>query len=193
MNRLLATLVLLAVTGAAAAEGPRARALGVPFEGKPGPLNAITDVDGVTVGQVTLIEDLGNGHKIRTGVTAILPRGRDTLDTPSFGAWFPLNGNGEMTGTAWLDESGQLEGPIMLTNTHSVGVVRDAVIAWRVRQGGADASGYWWSLPVVAETWDGHLNDINGFHVRAEHAAQRARPGPRRRRSPKATSAAAPA
>jgi len=171
MNRLLAMLVLVSLSGAAAADGPRARGLGVPFEGKPGPLNAITDVDGVTVGQVTLIEDLSNGHKIRTGVTAILPRGRDTLDTPSFGAWFPLNGNGEMTGTAWLDESGQLEGPIMLTNTHSVGVVRDAVIAWRVRQGGADASGYWWPLPVVAETWDGHLNDINGFHVRAEHAA----------------------
>ena len=181
MNRLLATLVFLALGGTAAAEGPRARALGVPFEGKTGPLNAITDVDGVTVGQVTLIEDLSNGHKVRTGVTAVLPRGRDTLDTPSFAGWFPLNGNGEMTGTAWLDESGQLEGPIMLTNTHSVGVVRDAVIAWRIRQGAADASGYWWSLPVVAETYDGHLNDINGFHVGAQDAARaldQARGGP---------------
>jgi D-aminopeptidase len=148
---------------------PRARDLGVPFEGTPGPLNAITDVAGVTVGQVTLIEDLTGGRKVRTGVTAILPRGRASLDTPVFGAWFPLNGNGEMTGTAWIDESGHVEGPIMITNTHSVGVVRDAVIAWRVRAGGADASGYWWSLPVVAETWDGHLNDINGFHVRPEH------------------------
>jgi D-aminopeptidase len=181
MNRILAALFLLASCHNAIAEVPRARALGVPFEGKPGPLNAITDVSGVTVGQVTLIEDLSNGHKVRTGVTAVLPRGRATLDTPSFAGWFPLNGNGEMTGTAWLDESGQLEGPIMLTNTHSVGVVRDAVIAWRIRQGAPDASGYWWSLPVVAETYDGHLNDINGFHVRAEDAARaldQARGGP---------------
>jgi D-aminopeptidase len=158
-----------AVTSLAAAE-PRARDLGVPFDGTPGPLNAITDVAGVTVGQVTLIEDLADGRKVRTGVTAILPRGRGTLDTPVRGAWFPLNGNGEMTGTAWIEESGHVEGPIVITNTHSVGVVRDALIAWRVRAGGADASGYWWSLPVVAETWDGHLNDINGFHVRPEHA-----------------------
>ena len=121
---------------------------------------------------MTLIEDLADGHKVRTGVTAILPRGRDSLDTWVFGGWFALNGNGEMTGTAWIDESGQLEGPVMLTNTHSVGVVRDAVIAERIKAGGADASGYWWSLPVVAETWDGHLNDINGFHVKPEHVAQ---------------------
>ncbi|MCC8362753.1 P1 family peptidase [Lysobacter sp. A6] len=154
------------------AADPRARALGVPFEGKPGALNAITDVAGVTVGQVTLIEDREDGHKVRTGVTAILPRGRDSFETPVFGGWFALNGNGEMTGTTWLEESGQLEGPVMLTNTHSVGVVRDAVIAERVKAGGADASGYWWSLPVVAETWDGHLNDINGFHVKPEHVAQ---------------------
>jgi D-aminopeptidase len=133
------------------------------------------------VGQVTLIEDLADGRKVRTGVTAVLPRGRGTLDTPSYGAWFPLNGNGEMTGTAWLEESGNLEGPVMLTNTHSVGVVRDAVIAWRVRAGGADASGYWWSLPVVAETWDGHLNDINGFHVKpadVDRALESAAAGP---------------
>jgi len=170
---------LLAAILAAAAPGgdisPRARDLGVPFEGTLGQLNAITDVAGVTVGQVTLIGDAQGqpaGRKIRTGVTAILPRGQDSLNTPVFGAWFALNGNGEMTGTAWLEESGQLEGPVLLTNTHSVGVVRDAAIAWRVRQGGADASGYWWSLPVVAETWDGHLNDINGFHVRADHVQQ---------------------
>ncbi len=166
-----ALLALLAVTTAHAAE-PRARALGIPFEGTPGTLNAITDVAGVTVGQVTLIEDLADGHKVRTGVTAILPRGKASLDTPVFGGWFALNGNGEMTGTAWIDESGQVEGPVMLTNTHSVGVVRDAVIAERVKAGGADASGYWWSLPIVAETWDGHLNDINGFHVKPEHVAQ---------------------
>lgn len=168
----LSGLTLIAICAAGWAAEPRARDLGVPFEGTPGTFNAITDVDGVSVGQVTLIEDLSNGHKVRTGVTAILPRGRTTFDTPVFGGWFALNGNGEMTGTAWLEESGQLEGPVMLTNTHSVGVVRDAVIAERVGAGGADASGYWWSLPVVAETWDGHLNDINGFHVKPGHAAQ---------------------
>jgi D-aminopeptidase len=167
-RRLHALILALACGGACAAE-PRARDLGVPFDGTPGPLNAITDVAGVTVGQVTLIEDLDDGRKVRTGVTAILPRGRATLQTPCYGAWFALNGNGEMTGTAWLEESGQLEGPVVLTNTHSVGVARDAVIAWRVRAGAPDTSGYWWSLPVVAETWDGELNDINGFHVRAEH------------------------
>jgi D-aminopeptidase len=172
MQRTLA--FLLACLAAVTAHGaePRARDLGVPFEGVPGPLNGITDVAGVTVGQVTLIEDLADGRKVRTGVTAVLPRGRESVRTNAYGGWFSLNGNGEMTGTAWLEESGQLEGPIMLTNTHSVGVVRDAVIAWRVASGEADAGGYWWSLPVVAETWDGHLNDINGFHVRPEHAVR---------------------
>ena len=147
----------------------------------PGPLNAITDVAGVTVGQVTLVEDLAGARAVRTDVTAILPRGAASGRTPVFGGWFALNGNGEMTGTTWLEESGQLEGPVMITNTHSVGVVRDAVVAWRVRQGDADASGYWWSLPVVAETWDGHLNDINGFHVHAADAMRAldgARAGP---------------
>ncbi len=172
MPRFRLALALCLLCSMASATEPRARGLGVPFDGTPGPLDAITDVAGVTVGQVTLVEDLPNGHKVRTGVTAILPRGRQSYDLPAFGGWFALNGNGEMTGTAWLDESGQLEGPVMLTNTHSVGVVRDAVIAERVRAGGADASGYWWSLPVVAETWDGDLNDINGFHVRPEHAIQ---------------------
>ena len=172
MIRFPAAFALCAFCALASAAEPRARDLGIPFEGSPGPLDAITDIAGITVGQVTLIEDLADDRKVRTGVTAILPRGRDTFDTPVFGAWFALNGNGEMTGTAWIDEAGQLEGPVMLTNTHSVGVVRDAVIAERVRAGGADASGYWWSLPVVAETWDGELNDINGFHVRPEHAAK---------------------
>ena len=179
IRMLSASLLLLSSVVCAAA--PRARDVGIPFEGTPGPLNAISDVAGVTVGQVTLIDDLAGGRKLRTGVTAILPRGRASLAAPVFGGWFALNGNGEMTGTTWLEESGQLEGPVLLTNTHSVGVVRDAAIAWRVKQGDADASGYWWSLPVVAETWDGHLNDINGFHVRPEHverALAGARPGP---------------
>ena len=153
---------------------PRARDLGVPFDGTPGPLNAITDVSGVTVGHTTLISgegkrDIGNGP-VRTGVTAVLPRGIDSMMNPVFAGWWSLNGNGEMTGTTWVEESGFLEGPVMITNTHSVGVVRDAVIQWRVAHGKPDPTGYWWSLPVVAETWDGWLNDINGFHVKPEHA-----------------------
>jgi D-aminopeptidase len=153
---------------------PRARDLGIPFDGTPGPLNAITDVAGVTVGHTTLISgegklEIGKGP-IRTGVTAILPRGKNSMMDPVFAGTFSQNGNGEMTGTAWVEESGFLEGPVMITNTHSVGVVRDAVIQWRVTHGQPDASGYWWSLPVVAETWDGWLNDINGFHVKPEHA-----------------------
>ena len=167
---LAAACLLSLVAGAALGAEPRARDLGIPFDGAPGPLNAITDVAGVTVGEVTLIESGDPQHQVRTGVTAVLPRGRDSGRLPAFGASFALNGNGEMTGTAWIEESGMLEGPVLLTNTHSVGVVRDAAIAWRVKSGQADASGYWWSLPVVAETWDGYLNDINGFHVRPEHA-----------------------
>ena len=152
---------------------PRARDLGVPFVGTPGPLNAITDVAGVTVGHTTLIEGAGalkvGVGPVRTGVTAILPRGHDTLARPSFAGWYSQNGNGEMTGTTWVDESGFLEGPVLITNTHSVGVVRDAVIRWRIKAAPPDASGYWWSLPVVAETYDGYLNDINGFHVKDPH------------------------
>ena len=163
---------------------PRARDLGVPFDGIPGPNNAITDVKGVEVGHTTLISgegklEVGKGP-VRTGVTAILPRGRDSFDSV-FAAWFTLNGNGEMTGTTWVEDSGFLEGPVMITNTHSVGVVRDAVIAWRVKRAPPDADGYSWSLPVVAETWDGYLNDINGFHVKPEdafHALNSARSGP---------------
>src|SRR6184192_3394411 len=150
----------------------RARDLGIPFEGTPGKFNAITDVPGVEVGYTTLISgegklEIGKGP-VRTGVTAILPRGHASLNDPVYAGFFILNGNGEMTGTAWVDESGFLEGPIVITNTHSVGVARDAVIAWRVNHGAADKTGYWWSLPVVAETWDGWLNDINGFHVKPE-------------------------
>ncbi|HEY6943590.1 MAG TPA: P1 family peptidase, partial [Candidatus Acidoferrum sp.] len=153
---------------------PRARDLGVPFDGTPGPLNAITDVAGVTVGHTTLISgegklQVGKGP-VRTGVTAVMPRGKDSMNNPVFAGWWSLNGNGEMTGTTWVEESGFLEGPVMITNTHSVGVVRDAVIQWRVQHGQPDPTGYWWSLPVVAETWDGWLNDINGFHVKPENA-----------------------
>jgi len=163
---------------------PRARDLGVPFDGTPGPLNAITDVRGVEVGYTTLISG-GPSSKpgqgpVRTGVTAILPRGKESSDSV-FAGWFTLNGNGEMTGTTWVEDSGFLDGPVMITNTHSVGVVRDAVIQWRVKHGRRDSEGYWWSLPVVAETWDGWLNDINGFHVEPEdawHAIDTAQSGP---------------
>src|SRR5438067_8131902 len=148
----------------------RARDLGIPFEGTPGKLNAITDVPGVEVGYTTLISgegklEVGKGP-VRNGVTAILRRGHSSLNDPVYAGFFTLNGNGEMTGTAWVEESGFLEGPIAITNTHSVGVARDAVIAWQAKQG--TGSQTLWSLPVVAETWDGWLNDINGFHVRAE-------------------------
>lgn len=162
-----AILSLAAASGEAQSK-PRARALGVPLEGSPGPLNAITDVAGVEVGMSTIVR--GDGKlvtgrgPVRTGVTAVFPRGRLATEAV-FGAWFSLNGNGEMTGTTWLDESGFLAGPVMITNTHSVGVVHDAVIGWVVKQGRA----FDWSLPVVAETWDGGLNDINGFHVTREH------------------------
>jgi D-aminopeptidase len=152
----------------------RARDLGVPFDGTPGKFNAITDVPGVLVGHTTLISgegklQVGKGP-VRTGVTAVLPRGKDSMNDAVFAGWFSQNGNGEMTGTTWVEESGFLEGPVMITNTHSVGVVRDALIQWRVAHGKPDPTGYWWSLPVVAETWDGWLNDINGFHVKPEHA-----------------------
>jgi D-aminopeptidase len=152
---------------------PRARDLGVPFDGNPGKYNAITDVVGVEVGETTLISGSGKlkvgEGPVRTGVTAVLPRGKNSID-PVFAGWFTLNGNGEMTGTTWVEDSGFLDGPVMITNTHSVGVVRDAVIAWRVKKAPPDEEGYWWSLPVVAETWDGELNDVNGFHVKPEHA-----------------------
>jgi D-aminopeptidase len=152
---------------------PRARELGVPFEGTPGPLNAITDVKGVEVGYRTLISgqgklEVGKGPA-RTGVTAVFPRGKNGVD-PVFAGWFTENGNGEMTGTTWVEESGFLYGPVMITNTHSVGVVRDAVIAWQLKHGPTLPLEDWWSLPVVAETWDGYLNDINGFHVTAADA-----------------------
>jgi D-aminopeptidase len=151
----------------------RARDLNIPFDGRPGPHNAITDVDGTLVGQVTLISGegplvVGEGP-VRTGVTAVLPRGR--INDPVFAGWYSLNGCGEMTGTTWVEESGFLQGPVMITNTHSVGLVHDAVIAWIHKQPSFDPNDprTFWSLPVVAETYDGGLNDINGFHVKKEH------------------------
>jgi len=166
---------LVVATGHLSAQSrPRARDLGVPFDGTPGPLNAITDVAGVTVGHSTIIAGdgrlvVGRGP-VRTGVTAVFPRGATNGDPVFggwfFGGWFTLNGNGEMTGTTWIEESGFLAGPVLITNTHSVGVVRDAVIEWLVHKGFE----FDWSLPIVAETWDGSLNDINGFHVTKEHA-----------------------
>ena len=176
----LGVMLLLFVGLAAGQNVPDARALGVRLTGEPGSNNAITDVAGVEVGHTTIIEGdgrlvVGEGP-VRTGVTAILPRGRAAGDSV-FAAWYSLNGNGEMTGTTWIEHSGILEGPIMITNTHSVGVVRDAVIAW---QRDRDPT-FLWALPVVAETYDGGLNDINGFHVTAQHtfaALDGARGGP---------------
>ena len=178
---LVGVVLALTTTLGSAQPRPRARDLGVPFDGSPGPFNAITDVPGVHVGHTTLIRGegelrVGQGP-VRTGVTVILPRAENLAD-PVFAGWFALNGNGEMTGTTWIEESGFLEGPISITNTHSVGTVRDAIIGYQVERGVAFQP---WSLPVVAETYDGSLNDINGFHVTAEHvwaALERAATGP---------------
>lgn len=172
----MTAIAWLLAAPAFAADHIRARDLGAPFDGTPGPLNAITDVAGVEVGYKTIIKGSGKLVRgkgpVRTGVTAILPRGR-TYD-PVFAGWHALNGNGEMTGTTWITESGFLEGPVMITNTHSVGVVHDAVIEWQVKHGFYEGlpgePEVFWSLPVVAETWDGDLNDINGFHVSKKDA-----------------------
>jgi len=169
--------LLLLPLALAAAE--RARDVGVPFDGTPGPWNAITDVRGVEVGHRTLISGEG-AHAVRTGVTVVWPRGKQT-GTPVFGGWFSLNGNGEMTGTAWVEESGEVNGPVMITNTHSVGMVRDAFIQWKVKRAGQAGEPSEWSLPIVAETWDGYLNDVNGFHVHDTDVAaalEGARSGP---------------
>jgi len=166
---MLKPLILLACSAALFGQSkPRARDLHVPFEGTPGPLNAIVDVAGLEVGHTTLIE----GDSVRTGVTAVWPRGTQSSD-PVFGGFFSQNGNGDMTGTHWLEESGFLDGPVLITNTHSVGVVRDAFLAWLVnnkrRPGTNTFDGGFYTYPIVAETWDGFLNDINGFHVKPEH------------------------
>ena len=166
---LLVCILLGAITPALDAQKPRARDLNLPIGGTPGRLDAITDVAGVEVGSTTLISGSGplvpGKGPVRTGVTVVHPRGKANPD-PVFAAWFTLNGNGEMTGTTWIEESGMLEGPIAITNTHSVGVVRDAIIQWENAQ--KNALQPWW-LPVVAETYDGSLNDINGMHVKPEH------------------------
>ncbi len=172
---------LLGTTTLSAQGKPREHDLKIPIGGTPGALNAITDVAGVEVGHTTLISGSGplvvGKGPVRTGVTVVHPRGRQNAD-PVFASWFTLNGNGEMTGTTWLQESGYLEGPVAITNTHSVGVVRDAIIRWEV--GRKTVLQPWW-LPVVAETYDGGLNDINGFHVTTAHvlsALDSARGGP---------------
>jgi D-aminopeptidase len=178
MRRTLPWFLLLAMTlpisaAAQTKTPPRARDLGIPFDGKPGPFNAITDVAGVEVGHVTLNSGTGKlvagKGPVRTGITSVFPTGKSS-NRRVFAAWFTLNGNGEMTGTTWMKESGLLGTPILITNTHSVGTVRDAVIEWNVRNN-AMKEGYSgdFSLPLVAETWDGFLNDINGFHVKKEH------------------------
>ncbi|MBK6289774.1 MAG: P1 family peptidase [Gammaproteobacteria bacterium] len=172
LSLLVAGTALLCAALAADVQA-RARDLGIPFEGTPGALDAITDVRGIEVGHHTLISGAANapdgGPVVRSGVTAILPRGRNNPTDAVFAGWFSQNGNGEMSGTTWVEESGLMYGPVMITNTHSVGVVRDAVIGWALDRFDIDTED-WWSLPVVGETWDGWLNDINGFHVHPEHA-----------------------
>ena len=173
MKALCISLLLAVLPLSAQTSKPRARDLGVPFDGTPGKWNAITDVAGVAVGHKTLISGegklvVGQGP-VRTGVTAVIPRASDFFD-PVYASWFAQNGNGEMTGTTWVEESGFLDGHVMITNTHSVGVVRDAVIAWRLKHLPPKIVQDAWSLPVVAETWDGWLNDLNGFHVKPQDA-----------------------
>ncbi|GMQ30160.1 P1 family peptidase [Algoriphagus confluentis] len=187
MNRLLSIISILLICSPSFGQKQRARDLGIPLDGKTGKLNAITDVNGIEVGHTTLISGegelvVGEGP-VRTGVTTIFPRGKNY--DPVFAGWYSLNGNGEMTGTTWVEESGFLEGPIAITNTHSVGVVRDAVIEWEFNNNHIDPlpdePDVFWALPVVAETYDGDLNDINGFHVKKEHvfaALENAQAGP---------------
>ena len=158
------------------AQKPRARDLGVPFVGKTGEFNAITDVKGVEVGYSTMIsvegENIIGKGPVRTGVTAIFPRGKVKKFSPVYANWYSLNGNGEMTGTTWVTESGFLETPIMITNTNSVGVVRDAVLKWYVDTDWYSGEDWWYTYPVVAETYDGFLNDIYGFHVKEENVLE---------------------
>lgn len=176
LRNLVVTAIFFLPVIHAAAQKPRARDLGIPFEGTPGKFNAITDVSGVTVGHTTLISGTGKLVKgqgpVRTGVTAILPGGKNF--TPVFANWYMLNGNGDMTGTHWVTESGFLETPILITNTGSVGVVRDAALEWMDKNHyyNAERDSVWYAYPVVAETYDGVLNDMNGFHVKKEHVWQ---------------------
>ena len=175
--------IIILVFSIALCQKPRARDLGVQFEGIPGKFNAITDVKGVEVGHSTIISGSGKNiigkGPVRTGVTAIFPRGKKF--NPVYANWYSLNGNGEMTGTTWITESGFLETPIMITNTNSVGVVRDAVLKWFVDTNWYGNDDWWYTYPVVGETYDGFLNDIYGFHVQEQHvyeAINNASPGP---------------
>ena len=173
MQKLILLMVALQTLSLAEAQKPRARDLGIPFEGTPGKYNAITDVKGVEVGHSTIISGDGKSVRgkgpVRTGVTAVFPRGK--AFNPVYANWYSLNGNGEMTGTTWITESGFLETPIMITNTNSVGVVRDAVLKWYVDTDWYKEGG-WYTYPVVAETYDGSLNDIYGFHVKEKHVLE---------------------
>jgi D-aminopeptidase len=172
MKKNLIALAIIALPVLTNAAEPRARDLGIPFDGTPGKLNAITDVPGVTVGHSTIIEDYPNGSAARAGVTAVLPRGTDSVMLPTFAGTAVLNGAGEMTGKIWVEASGFLEGPVMITTTQSVGMVFEETIKWRVNHAERDITGYAWSDPVVAETWGGRLNDENGFYVHGEHVAE---------------------
>ena len=183
MDELKYIIILLLVLSIGHSQKPRARDIGISFFGDPGKLNAITDVKGVEVGHATIISGKGKNvvgkGPVRTGVTAIFPRGKKF--SPVYANWYSLNGNGEMTGTTWVTESGFLETPIMITNTNSVGVVRDAVLKWFVDHNWYGNEEWWYTYPVVAETYDGFLNDIYGFHVKEEHvleAIRDAKPGP---------------
>ena len=183
MDELKYIIILLLVLSIGHSQKSRARDIGISFFGDPGKLNAITDVKGVEVGHATIISGKGKNvvgkGPVRTGVTAIFPRGKKF--SPVYANWYSLNGNGEMTGTTWVTESGFLETPIMITNTNSVGVVRDAVLKWFVDYNWYGNEEWWYTYPVVAETYDGFLNDIYGFHVKEEHvleAIRDAKPGP---------------
>ncbi|MCE7991535.1 MAG: P1 family peptidase [Roseivirga sp.] len=176
MRKALSILLILSCSTALFAQKPRARDLGVPFPGRTGLLNAITDVKGVEVGHSTIISGTGKNvageGPVRTGVTAIFPRGKAKKFSPVYANWYSLNGNGEMTGTTWVTESGFLETPIMITNTNSVGVVRDAVLKWYVDTNWYGNEDWWYTYPLVAETYDGFLNDIYGFHVKEKHVRE---------------------
>lgn len=176
MNKIFALSAMLLLMQFTAAQKPRARDLGVPFTGNTGPFNAITDVNGIEVGYSTIVSGEGKNivgkGPVRTGVTAIFPRGKAKKFSPVYANWYSLNGNGEMTGTTWVTESGFLETPIMITNTNSVGVVRDAVLKWYVDTDWYKGENWWYTYPVVAETYDGFLNDIYGFHVKEKHVLE---------------------
>lgn len=176
MKGIFTVFLVILICSHSYGQKPRARDLGVPFDGITGEFNAITDIKGVEVGYSTIIsgegKDIIGKGPVRTGVTAIFPRGKDKKFCPVFANWYSLNGNGEMTGTTWVTESGFLETPIMITNTNSVGVVRDAVLKWYVDTDWYSGEDWWYTYPVVAETYDGFLNDIYGFHVKEENVLE---------------------